>query len=70
VEHAAFERAAQSLGIDDKAAIVRADESLDPDMSGLAIHLDLRNLRNDSLTTVRVRDAAAGQDVAICARPA
>src|SRR5213083_2406569 len=40
VEHAALDGAAQRLGVDNQSAVVRADQTLHPNVTGFAIHLD------------------------------
>jgi len=62
VEHLHLDRAAQPSGVDDEAAVVRAHEPLDPDVTGLAIHLDLGNFRDHGLTAAGVRNATPRQD--------
>ena len=66
MEHAALDGAAQRLGVDHQSAVVRAHQPLHPDVAGLAIHLDLGDLRDDRLVAERVRDAASGQNVSRC----
>src|SRR5262249_3868333 len=41
VQHAAFDCLSKRSGIDDQSAIVRADEPLHPNVTGISIHLDL-----------------------------
>ena len=52
----------RAFGVDDQAAVVCADEPLDPDVTGFAIHLDLGNLRDHGLAAVGVRHATPRQD--------
>ena len=49
VKRAAFDGVAKAKRIDDQAAVVRAHQALRPDVTGLPIHLDLRDLRDDGL---------------------
>jgi hypothetical protein len=48
---------------DHQAAVVSARQRLRPHVTGLAVHLDLGDLRHNGLAAERVRDTAPGQDV-------
>ena len=66
MEHGAFDRASQRLGVDYQPAVVRAHKPPHPNVASSAIHFDLGNLRNDRLATERVRDSTAAENV--CSR--
>ena len=68
MHHPTLDRAAQPLGVDDQATVVRAYEPLHPDVTRVTIDLDLGNLRDDRLATEGVRDSASRQNGPCTAR--
>src|SRR5678816_2083564 len=63
MQHAAFNRALECFRIDHQSAVMRANHPLHPDVSGLAVHFNFRNLRNDGLTAVGVRNSATRENL-------
>src|SRR4051812_6024298 len=63
VKHAVLDGSPQSFGIDDKSAVLRAHQPFHPNVAGFTIDLDLRDLSDDRLTTIRIGNAAARQDL-------
>src|SRR5688572_20242779 len=64
MQRAVLDHARQRGGVDHQAAVVGDDDALDPDVAGLAVDLDLADLRDHGLAAIRVGDAAARRDVA------
>ena len=62
VQEVPLDRVLEAVGVDDEAAVVRADHALHPHAPALPVDLDLGDRGDRRLYAVRVRDAASGED--------
>jgi len=68
MKRTAFNGVPQAFRIHRQTAIVRAHQTLRPNMTRLAIHFDVGDLRNNRMAPERVCYTAAGEDLAFTSR--
>ena len=68
MQHAAFDGVLQAHGVDGQAAIVGADETLDPHRARLNVDFDFGDYCHDGIAAIGVGDAAPGENRTSAAR--